>query len=331
MRSTFIRQLSDEGILSETERLRLEAQSASKLFSLHWELKTMLYLGVLLLSGGLGTLIYKNIDTIGHQAILAAIGALCAGCFWYANKHKPPFSWQKTESPNPWWDYVVLLGCLLFVSFIGYLQAQYNVFGMRYGMATFIPMLVLFACAYYFDHIGILSLAITAFAAWLGISITPMHILTDNYFGLERRLIDTGLLVGLVLTAAGAFSEYKKKKPHFAFTYYNFALHILCIAALCGMFMEDGWLLLYTPALIATLVFYYLLGVRIRSFYFLLMTVLYGYIGAGYLVIFTLIQAWDALETGVLYLSILYLIGSSILMARMLIRLNRKLKAHADL
>lgn len=97
------------------------------------------------------------------------------------------------------------------------------------------------------------------------------------------------------------------------------------------MIIEDGLLLLYTPALIAGLVFYYLLGVRIRSFYFLLMTVLYGYIGAGYLVIYTLIQAWDSLETGVLYLSIIYLIGSSILMARILIRLNRKLKAHADL
>ncbi|WP_126243520.1 DUF2157 domain-containing protein [Chitinophaga rhizosphaerae] len=331
MRKNFIHQLADEGLLSETERLRLEAQSGSRLFSLHWELKTMLYLGVLLLSGGLGTLIYKNIDTIGHQAILAGIGLLCAACFWYANKHTAPFTWEKTESPNAWWDYVVLLGCLLFISFITYLQGQYEVFGTRLGSATFIPMVVLFFCAYYFDHLGVLSLAITNFAAWLGIAITPMHLLSSNAFGTERRLIDTALLIGLVLTAAGFASGRFNRKAHFSFTYYNFAVHVFCIGALCGMFFEDGMLLLYTPALAAALAFYYFLGVRLRSFYFLLMTVIYAYIGLGYLVIFMLILAMDSLEMGVLYLSILYLIVSSIAMARILIHLNRKLKSHADL
>ncbi|WP_333863068.1 DUF2157 domain-containing protein [Chitinophaga sp.] len=331
MRPTFIRQMADEGLLSETERLRLEAQHGSRLFSLHWELKTLLYLGVLLLSGGLGTLIYKNIDTIGHQAILAVIGLLCSACFWYANKHKAPFTWQKAESPNAWWDYVVLLGCLLFISFITYLQGQYDVFGYRLGSAAFIPMVVLFASAYYFDHLGVLSLAITNFAAWLGIAITPVHILAGNHFGVESRLIGTALIAGGVLTLAGYASTHFRKKAHFSFTYYNFAMHIFCIGALSGMFFEDGLLLLYTPALVAALVFYYFLGIRLRSFYFLLMTVIYGYIGAGYLVIFTLVQGWESLEMGAIYLSIIYLIASSIFMARLLIRLHRKLKADAHI
>lgn len=331
MRKNFIRQLAEEGLLSDAERLRLEAQSASTLFSLHWELKTLLYLGVLLLSGGLGTLIYKNLDTIGHQAILAGIGLLCAGCFWYANKYKAPFTWQKAASPNAWWDYVVLLGCLLFISFITYLQGQYEVFGMRLGSATFVPMVVLFFCAYYFDHLGVLSLAITNFAAWMGVAITPLGVLSGNAFGLERRLIDIALIVGLVLILAGYLSTRFKRKEHFSFTYYNFAIHIFCIGALAGMFLEDGLLLLYTPALAAALAFYYFLGVKLKSFYFLLMTVIYGYIGLGYLVIFTLVQGWDTLEMGVIYLAILYLIVSSIAMARILIHLNRKLKSHADL
>lgn len=331
MRPTFIRRLAEEGLLSEAERLRLEAQSTSGLFSLHWELKTLLYLGVLLISGGLGTLIYKNIDTIGHQAILAGIGGLCAGCFWYANRHKPPFTWNKAASPNAWWDYVVLLGCLLFVSFITYLQGQYEVFGHRLGSATFIPMVVLFCCAYYYDHLGVLSLAITNFAAWLGIAITPARILTDNAFGLEQRLINTALIAGLVLTLAGIASRHFGRKAHFAFTYYNFAVHIFCIGALSGMFLVDGGLIFYTLALAPALYFYYQLGIRMRSFYFLLVTLIYGYIGAGYLVIYGILQAWDVLEIGVAYLSILYLIGSSIAMARLLIRLNRKLKQDAHL
>ncbi len=60
MRIEFIRRLSDEGLLTDTERHRLEAQSVSRLFSLHWELKTLLYLGVLLLSGGLAPLSTKT-------------------------------------------------------------------------------------------------------------------------------------------------------------------------------------------------------------------------------------------------------------------------------
>jgi len=49
-------------------------------------------------------------------------------------------------------------------SFIGYLQYQYSAFGTHYGMATLIPMLALFLIAYYFDHLGILSLAIANLA-----------------------------------------------------------------------------------------------------------------------------------------------------------------------
>ncbi len=153
-------------------------------------------------------------------------------------------------------------------------------------------MIVLFFCAYYFDHLGVLSLAITNFAAWMGVAITPMHILTDNAFGLERRLINTALIVGLILALSGIASRHFNRKAHFAFTYYNFAVHIFCIGALSGMFLEDGWLLFYTPALMAALVFYYQLGVRLRSFYFLLITMIYAYIGLGYLVIFALMHSW---------------------------------------
>jgi hypothetical protein len=69
-----------------------------------------------------------------------------------------------------WPDYILLLGCLLLLILIAYLQFQYNVFGNRYGLATFIPMVLLFISAYYFDHIGVLTMAITNLAAWAGIT-----------------------------------------------------------------------------------------------------------------------------------------------------------------
>jgi hypothetical protein len=71
--------LQTNGFISEESLVKLKAHENSKLFSLHWELKTILYLGILLLSGGLGILVYKNIDTIGHTAILVFIGLFKAG------------------------------------------------------------------------------------------------------------------------------------------------------------------------------------------------------------------------------------------------------------
>lgn len=316
--------LSEEGIVSSGSLQKVKSTAGKGLFSLHWELKTILYLGVLLLSGGLGILIYKNIDTIGHQAILFAIAGLCLGCFYYAQKHKPHFSWNKALSPNGFFDYIVLLACLLFVTFITYMQAQYNVFGTRYGLATFIPLLVLFFSAYYFDHLGVLSMAITNFAAWLGVSITPYHIFSQNDFSSDR-LIYTGLLIGGILIAAGLLSKHKNIKQHFAFTYYNFGINILFIALLSGLFVFEEMYLIWFLALAGVAAAIYSLALKNRSFYFLLITIIYAYIGITYVAMRALLQGSGE---GSIYLGIFYFIGSGIGIAVFLVNLNKKVKHH---
>ena len=112
---------------------------------------------------------------------------------------KLPFSLQKTVSPSVFFDYILLLGCLTFISFVGYIQFQYQVFGNRFGLATFIPMVVLFFSAYYFDQVGVLSLAITNLAAWAGIAATPLKILQSSDFS-STNIIITGLLLGTKTT-----------------------------------------------------------------------------------------------------------------------------------
>ena len=103
------KQLHDEGLLADDSLHKVEAVENARLFSLHWELKTLLYLGVTLLSGGLGVLVYKNIDTFGHQAILAFIALVSAGCFYYCWRKAAPFSINKVQAPNPFFDYILLL------------------------------------------------------------------------------------------------------------------------------------------------------------------------------------------------------------------------------
>jgi len=318
--------LHAEGLISDESLQKIRATEDSRLFSLHWELKTLLYLGVLLLSGGLGILIYKNIDTIGHQAIITFIALVAAGCFYYCIRQKSPFSVHKVTAPNPFFDYILLLGCLSFVSFIGYLQFQYNFFGDAYGLATFTPLVVLFISAYYFDHLGVLSMAITNLAAWAGIAITPTRILKDNSFG-DTRLVLTGLLLGATLLLAGTASEKRDFKKHFEFTYRNFGLHLFFIAGLAGLFLFERYYLPSFLLLLACAWFLYTRAIKRSSFYFLLVIIIYMYIALSYVVI-RLLSEVNSYDMGALYLGIFYFIGSALVTVKLLMSLNRKLKTH---
>ena len=326
MQTTFFGKLHAQGIISDASFTKIKQQEDKQLLSVHWELKTLLYLGILLLTTGLGIIVYKNIDTIGHQAILVFIALLSAGSFYYCIKTKPPFSLNKTEAPNLFFDYVLVLGCLSFISFIGYLQFQYHVFGTRYGLASFIPLIVLFFSAYYFDHPGILSLAITNLAAWAGIAVTPTRILAENDFN-SNSIIFTGLLLGVLLILAGLATQKKQIKKHFEFTYSNFGTHILFISCLAAMFNFDATYLLWFLLLLGLSLFFYLKAQAEKSFYYMLLLTLYGYIGVGYVVIRLLFFTSNNSDMGAIYIALLYFIASAIGMVVFLIRMNKKLKA----
>ena len=139
MKAELLQQLKEEGIIDAAAASEIENAASAKLFSLHWQLKTLLYLGVSLLSAGLGIYIYQNIDSIGHLTIVVLVGLISAGSFFYSMKNVGAFSREKVKSPGIWHDYILLLGCLTFLIFEGYLQWQYSVFGERYGLATIIP------------------------------------------------------------------------------------------------------------------------------------------------------------------------------------------------
>jgi hypothetical protein len=324
MEKELLNQLHAEGILSDPSFAKARLATANKLLSVHWELKTLLYLGVLLLSSGLGILVYKNIDTIGHQVILLFIALVCAGSYAYCSKHKLPFSVARVASPNGFFDYVLVLACSTFIIFIAYLQYQYNVFGNRYGLATFFPMIVLFFSAYYFDHLGVLSMAITNLAAWLGITITPLRILQDNDFN-SSRIIFTGLFLGVLLIATGWISYKRNFKKHFEFTYTNFGLHLLSISSLAALFVLYPRLLWFV-LLLGVIYFFYVKALKDKSFYFILVIALYGYVGISYMFL-SMLDFMGGFGMAMIYLAFLYFIMSAVGLIFFLIKTNKKIKA----
>ncbi|HEX4850459.1 MAG TPA: DUF2157 domain-containing protein [Puia sp.] len=321
--TSLFEKLHNEGKISDISLTRIRLAEKQRIISVHWELKTILYLGVLVTTSGLSILVYKNIDSIGHDVIISFLGVLSVGCYLYCWKYKLPFSWLKVASPNSYFDYILLLSCLSFITFIGYWQFQYRIFGDRYGLETFIPMVFLFFTAYFFDHLGILSLAITNLAAWAGVVVTPSKILQENDYN-SSTIIFTGFLLAILFILLSKYSTTKKIKPHFAFTYFNFGLHIGYISMLAGLFSFNNLHLLWVIPLSGAGYFFYKESIRNKSFYTLLVFTLYSYIALSYVVINYLF--WNMYVAGFYFTSLYFMVSATALIV-FFVRMNKKLKA----
>lgn len=292
--------LQARGLLPSAQATALADYERQRPFSLHYELRALLYLGVTLLSGGLGVLVYQNTEHIGHGVVAAGIAVLTAACLAYAARHRPAFTWGVAPSPGLLPEYLLLLGCLLFLVLEGYLQAQYQLFGTRYGLAAALPAVLFFGIAYGFDHRGVLSMAITALAGWVGVSIAPLAAFTQNDFA-ASALSAPAVGLGLALLAAGLWSDVTQHKAHFAFAYVSLGGNLALVALTANLFSPAGLpravALPLLLAVCAGLVWY---ARRSQSYLFLLMGAVFGYIGVTYL-LFEVLGAEIGLLLGTLY------------------------------
>ena len=287
---------AEKDILSPEQYALLKQDAETRPISIHWEIHLFLLAGISMLSTGLGILIYKNIDTIGHQAIIALIALATIACGWYVYQKKQPFLINGMQKTQPLADNILLLGCSLFLILEGYLQFQYQVFGTRYGLATLIPAVLFFFCAYRFDHIGVLTMALTAFVSWTGLTVTPLSIPSfRDVFHYQPILIHTGIVVGVFLVVAGLFLHYRAIKQHFTFSYLTFGFNLACVAALYGAFELNKTL--YSLLCMAFCALSILYARREQSYFFLLAGTVYSYIAFTTLIS----QANMAFEVWMLY------------------------------
>ncbi len=278
--TSLLAQLTEKNIISAEQATQIESHEVTQPFSIHWELRFLLYLGITLLTSGVGVVIYQNIDTIGHGVLIGLVALVCAGCFGYAFWHRKPFSWSEQPETNNLEDFALLGGCITFLSLEGYLQYQYNIFGTRYGLAVFLPAVLFFFCAYFFDHRGVLSMAITALASWVGVNITPLKLLENNDFN-SKNLAITAILLGIFLLAVGWLADQRNWKKHFTFTYFTLGGNLALAAATFALFNFDLKLIyaLITGVLCYLSITY---ARQKHSYLFMLMGVIYGYVAFTY-------------------------------------------------
>jgi len=279
--------LRSKSLITEAQYQALEPIITRKVVSVFYELRSLLYLGILLFTTGMGLLIYENIGELGHLLSIIGLFVLTAVCFAYAFKQAPPYSQGKVAAPTPYFDYIVLLACLLFISGLTYLQVQYGIFDDGLGMTTLVTALFFFYAAYRFDHIGVLSLGIAALASFWGISTSPQKWYSSNFFS-DSNLHITALIFSAALASAAVVLDRRGIKPHFTFTYMNVCCLMFLIAALAGLFMEDDFYALYALILYAGYGITIYSANRRRSFLFLLYAFVAGYIGTTYLLVDTI-------------------------------------------
>lgn len=278
--------LFQKGFITEDQYKKVELITSGKVVSLFYELRTLLYLGVMLFTTGMGILIYENIGDMGHIISIIALIILTLVCFWYAFKHAVKFTKDQVTPPTPYYDYVVLLGSLLFISVQGYLQFQYGILNDALEFSTLLTAAFFFYAAYRFDHLGILSLAITAFASFWSISISPQKWYNGDFFS-DSDLHIIAIIFSLGVAGAALFLNKKSVKKHFTFTYLNFCLLIFFVANMVGLF-DEGIYIVYLILIYGGCVFTYYMARWKKSFLFLLYALVAGYIATTFLLFDTI-------------------------------------------
>lgn len=270
----FTEKLLVKELITDSQMISIKQYNALGIFSLHNELRFLLYLAVLLFTSGIGTIIYKNIDSIGHIAVLSLILLLTAVGFYFCFKKAKGFQKEEVLFDNPVYDYIVLLCTILSCVFIGYLEFQYKVFG--YGLSSLVCSLVAFFCAYYFDNKSALSIAITGLATFIGISITPKTLLENDIYS-NPLLSYYGIALAILLLLWVEYSDKISLKKHFKLVFLSFAQHLLGICCIAGL-VEDNWIL-FVFLLASGTYYFYKKSYEIESTFIFVFTIVYGYIG----------------------------------------------------
>lgn len=234
------KKLYEDLILTSEQFDYLDKIKSKKLISLHFELRSLLYIGVLLLSTGIGLLIYTHMENWGHLALISGLSVLEIGCIYYISQHYAPYTNQIQKQPTPYFDYILLLAALVFVSISSYILIQYDLIDAWIQWSSLITSILFFYTAFRFDHRGILSLAITAFAAFWGLQVSFIQWSQSNFLDL-RNIYHTGIWVGTLLTLVGYGLDFKKIKPHFSFTFKSFGLLLFFTSIVSASFESENW------------------------------------------------------------------------------------------
>lgn len=228
---------------------------------------------------------------------------------------------------HPVLEYLVLLANILTCIFIGYLQFQYKPFGEHYGLATLIPTIVSFFCAYYFDNRSVLTIAVTGLATYVGLSVTPQDLFNNNDFYASESLSYSAVMLGVLLILWTIYSNRISLKTHFCLIFLTFAAHIISIAAISNLLNENTLIWLIFACILAGSTFYfYKVSYEFKAMSLYVFMIVYGYIGAN-IFLFRLFENIDFSDFWELLIFLLpaYFIGSIVMFIKLIKNFHKEI------
>lgn len=315
------KQLFEKGFIGPEQFHTLEEMQHKKLISVYYELRIVLYLGILLFTGGVGYLVYENMGNMGHLISMVLLLAGIVLSFYFIQKHAQPYSSQLVEINHPYFDYMVLLAALLILSLFTYIIVYYDLADDLLNWSSLISAILFFNMAYRYDNKALLSMAITALAATVGLSISPVGWAKGELLNAVAPST-IGLVFASFLLFVSFVTHLKKIKRHFTFTYQNFGLLLFFFSFNAVLFdLGSYWIAMLIIASAAVVGYY---SWYKKQFLFFLYAHLFGYIALSFLVIKWLLRS---IEGDSIVFIFMYLITSSLFM---ITKLLKQKKAFAD-
>lgn len=180
-----LQSLRERGAIDSSRAEALLRIERRELFSLHYEIRIAGWISVALIATAVGWILKRNIARLGPLTIALLLAAAAAALYVYAFAKKRRNAYAILD------DYLAFLAALLVSADAGYIEQQFDLLGPR-GFDHLAILTVVHAFfAYLFGSKLILSLSLTALAAW---------------FGIDRRLhtlLDTPLEIGLQALLCG--------------------------------------------------------------------------------------------------------------------------------
>ena len=207
--------LSQRGVLTPAQADLFGLVARRELVSVRPELRLLLYGGVLAVMGGVGLLVRQNLERIGPVAIATGLWLAAAAALLWALRHAPPFSWGSSASPHLAFDYILLLGVLLTGAALAYLEVQFTPLGAAWSIHLLAMSLFAGALALRCDSRMVFSIALTTFAAWRGVTASPLERAFWSSGVAAGPLRWNAVLTGLLFVGLGWGLERSRRKAHF--------------------------------------------------------------------------------------------------------------------
>ena len=229
------KELFERKLISDRQHGFLEAIRTNHIVSVYAELRLILFLGILLFTGGVGYFAWQNMGEMGHLTSMFLLAVAIGVGFYFIGKFAKPYSNSEVSVSLVYFDYLLILVSLLIISLFTYVQVYFDLVELLINWTSFISAAILLFMAYRYDNRALLSMGITALAAAVGITITPVD-WTKGDWQISSDLYLTSMLLGTLLLVVEHITYQKEIKKHFRFTYQNFGLLLLYFGGLASVF-----------------------------------------------------------------------------------------------